>query len=145
MVNRCALIVLYDGDGSMLLQKRSMGAKRIPGYWGFFGGGIRDGESPLAAVVREAREEIGYDLRDPELFFEQPFYLNSQQQTVVDGTEEGYMWAFTEKYFGRKENLVLGEGASLAWVRPVDAGSLKMLRHDFRVIEALDLYIQGPS
>jgi 8-oxo-dGTP pyrophosphatase MutT (NUDIX family) len=40
------------------MQRRDANAPRLPGYLGFFGGGVEPGESPEDALVREVREEL---------------------------------------------------------------------------------------
>ncbi len=42
------------------LQKRSKDAKRLPDFFGFFGGGIERGENPEEALRREMKEEINF-------------------------------------------------------------------------------------
>jgi 8-oxo-dGTP pyrophosphatase MutT (NUDIX family) len=56
---RYAIFVLRDRQGRILLQKRDKKAPRNPGKWGFFGGNIREDETPPEALRREAREELG--------------------------------------------------------------------------------------
>ena len=73
----CSNIILYDKDYNFLLQKRTVNAYIMPGYWGFFGGGIDDNEDPLMTVIREAKEELSYNLKKPSLFFEQDIKLNN--------------------------------------------------------------------
>jgi putative (di)nucleoside polyphosphate hydrolase len=51
--NVAALIV--DADGKLLVCERS----NVPGAWQFPQGGVDEGESPSAALVREVREEVG--------------------------------------------------------------------------------------
>ena len=46
-------------DDKVLIVKRSHYEKNHPGKWGFPGGGIDHGETPLEAVIRECEEEIG--------------------------------------------------------------------------------------
>ncbi len=46
----------------VFLQKRATDAKRLPGYFGFWGGGIESGETPEEALQREMREELGLNL-----------------------------------------------------------------------------------
>lgn len=65
---RVALFVLRDKNGRVLLQHRSKTAKRIPGYWAFFGGGIEKNETPEEALKREAEEELGIKLKDFKFF-----------------------------------------------------------------------------
>lgn len=62
-------IILINADGKILLNHRE-GKPGIgsPGKWAFFGGGIEKGESPDQAIVRETKEEIGYDLVSIALF-----------------------------------------------------------------------------
>jgi 8-oxo-dGTP pyrophosphatase MutT (NUDIX family) len=42
------------------LQLRDMDAKRLPNYFGFWGGGIETGEGPVKAMLREIMEELEY-------------------------------------------------------------------------------------
>jgi 8-oxo-dGTP pyrophosphatase MutT (NUDIX family) len=58
-----ALIIFYTEDGRILLQDRRSISKAGEA-WGYFGGGIEDGETPEAAVVRETKEELSYDLKE---------------------------------------------------------------------------------
>lgn len=46
-------------DNKVLIVKRSLRENNHPGMWGFPGGGIDEGETPLEAVIRECEEEIG--------------------------------------------------------------------------------------
>ncbi len=45
---------------SVFLQKRSKDAKRLPDFFGFFGGGAENGENPEEALKREMMEEISF-------------------------------------------------------------------------------------
>lgn len=57
-----ALIVFYKDDKILLQDRRDIPKARAE--WGFFGGGIKAGESPDEAVVRETKEELTYDLKE---------------------------------------------------------------------------------
>ena len=51
---------VFNRAGDIYLQKRSAGKDIFPGYWDTaVGGHIADGETPEAALRREAEEEIG--------------------------------------------------------------------------------------
>ncbi len=52
----------------MYLQKRTADAKRNPGCWGMFGGGVEKGETPEAAMQREIAEELEYKPLKPIYF-----------------------------------------------------------------------------
>lgn len=55
--NSVAFIMYYDGD-KILWIKRSK-----DGTWGFPGGHVEKGESPMEAAIRESREEVKYSPR----------------------------------------------------------------------------------
>ena len=57
----CVVFVI-ERDGQMLLLKRSQAKDHAPGEWETGSGGVLSGEAPLAAVIREAREETGLDV-----------------------------------------------------------------------------------
>ena len=63
-------ILLFDDNKKILLQHRDNKAKVCPLFWAFFGGGIEKGEKPKEAAVREAKEELDYDLKNPALMLE---------------------------------------------------------------------------
>jgi mutator protein MutT len=50
-------------DGRWLMVRRSMQVSRAPGAIGFPGGEIEPGETQKQAVIREAKEEIGIDVK----------------------------------------------------------------------------------
>lgn len=63
--NRASAVILKD-EKVLLIER----VKPSESYYVFPGGGIEEGESPEAAVVREVKEETNLDAKDPrELFF----------------------------------------------------------------------------
>lgn len=52
-----SLILLVDGDGSLLMQHRDAHAMLGPNQWGLPGGQVEPGETPIAAAHRELLEE----------------------------------------------------------------------------------------
>jgi len=58
-----ALIIFYDDKKRILLQDRR-GISKVGEEWGFFGGEIKEGETPEQAVVRETKEELSFDLKE---------------------------------------------------------------------------------
>jgi 8-oxo-dGTP pyrophosphatase MutT (NUDIX family) len=64
----CSLII-DDGQGKILLQLRDNNNKLpYPDCWGTFGGGVKEGETPEQAIIRELKEELDYDLVNQEYF-----------------------------------------------------------------------------
>jgi 8-oxo-dGTP pyrophosphatase MutT (NUDIX family) len=129
-----ALIILYDEQKRLLLQHRTWDAERLPGYWAFFGGGIKDGETPLEAVCRETLEELRYKLKTPRLALEQDFEL---------GTIEGHMWVYVDKFEGDKSVLELREGQGLGWYSSEETKELRMIEHDRIVVAKIGEYVKN--
>ncbi|MCR4327947.1 MAG: NUDIX domain-containing protein [Patescibacteria group bacterium] len=62
--NRKALIVPINSKHQIFIQDRR-GYKKPD--WGYFGGEIEKGETPLQAIIRETKEELQIDVRADEL------------------------------------------------------------------------------
>lgn len=127
MRREVAVILLYDKEKRILLQHRSDDAKKLPGYWTFFGGGIKSGETPLEAVKREAQEELEYSLHNPRHVLTQEF-----QGKDNHGTKDVFM----EKYDSSQE-LILREGKAMGWKTIKETKKLKMVAHDKDVLEQI--------
>jgi len=100
MARNISVIILYDKNKKILLQHRAEDAKRLPGYWAFFGGGIEKSETPEQAVRREALEELNYPLDNPKLIMKQIFFYKN---------EKNEKYVFMEEYDPSKK-IILGEG-----------------------------------
>jgi 8-oxo-dGTP pyrophosphatase MutT (NUDIX family) len=59
---------LVNGVPAFFLQKRSKDAKRAPGVFGMFGGGIDEGETSEQGLMREVQEELTYIPVNPVYF-----------------------------------------------------------------------------
>ena len=60
---RASIILFYDKKGNILFQDRRKISKHGEEY-GFFGGGIEEGETPAQALIREIKEELDIELND---------------------------------------------------------------------------------
>ena len=70
-----ALIIFYDEQKRILLQDRR-GISRLGEEWGFFGGEIKEDETPEQAVIRETKEELGFDLKEYKYVGEYSYKIN---------------------------------------------------------------------
>jgi 8-oxo-dGTP diphosphatase len=61
LVVACALV---DADGRVLIAQRPEG-KTLAGLWEFPGGKLDAGERPEPALIRELREELGIEVKEP--------------------------------------------------------------------------------
>ncbi len=58
---------IENENGEFLIQKRSLTKKVFPGNWSITGGAVDSGETPLEAVKRECKEELGVDVNEENL------------------------------------------------------------------------------
>ncbi len=55
------------GEGRYVVQQRSLKARYYAGKWDMTGGGVRAGESPKEAAIRELSEELGIKVQPDNL------------------------------------------------------------------------------
>ena len=67
LLHRTVHIYIANSKKEILLQKRAATKVQEPGMWTCHGGHISAGETPLTAVCRETKEEIGLDIKPEEL------------------------------------------------------------------------------
>lgn len=63
-----AIAILTQGDRVLMQLRDDVPNIIYPGFWGFFGGHLEAGETPLEAVQREVSEEISYTIPTATLF-----------------------------------------------------------------------------
>ena len=87
LLHRSTHLLVFDGSGRVLLQKRSMRKDRFPGRWdSSVSGHVDSGEHYDECVVREAMEEIGIDLAGtPDRLFK----INA-----CDQTDQEFTWVY---------------------------------------------------
>lgn len=62
-----SIIIMKMADGQYIMQQRSLKAKYSPGEWDVTGGGVLSGETSAEAAVREAKEELGVEVKQESL------------------------------------------------------------------------------
>lgn len=84
LMHRAAHILVFNSQGQVFLQKRSMKKDRQPGVWDSSASGhLNCGEDYDACAVRELREEIGLHLpRAPERLFRLPASIETDHEHV---------------------------------------------------------------
>ncbi len=70
LIHRVVHVLVFNKEGGLLLQKRSMNKDVAPGKWDTsVGGHINPGETPDEAVRREMEEELGITVCEPEFLY----------------------------------------------------------------------------
>ncbi len=128
---RLVVAALVQRDGRFLLCRRPPGA-HLAGLWEFPGGGVEEGESPPAALVRELREELGVaaEVREP-LTFEYHEYPDRSvlilfYRVEVSGEPVG------------------AEGQEVGWFRLAELAGLPVPPADGRVVALLTRTAASP-
>jgi 8-oxo-dGTP diphosphatase len=124
-LRKAAGLLLIRADGKFLLQHRDEKARRFPLYWGFFGGGINNSETPEQAMIRETKEELGINVVDYQLALEQNF--------SDDFDPQGKKWIFTAP-FEKQTPITLNEGQGMDWFLTEDLENLMIIPHDKKAI-----------
>lgn len=64
------IILINSRKEIFLLHREDKPNIDVPNKWSFVGGALEEGESPEEGIIRETKEEIGYDVKDISLFKE---------------------------------------------------------------------------
>ncbi len=86
LMHRAVHILVFNPEGELFLQKRSMLKDENPGQWDTScAGHVDSGESYLDCAVRELEEELGVvtDVPLEQLFHVQPSVLNGMEHSPV--------------------------------------------------------------
>lgn len=121
-----ALLLPITENDELLIQDRR-GHKPPP--WGFFGGSIEEGETPIEAVIRETKEELDVDIVIDDIEYQGEF----------PGSErDGFMYVnhvFTWKFDGDLKNLNLLEGKDMKLLTFNEAKELISMKPDKHIIQ----------
>jgi 8-oxo-dGTP diphosphatase len=125
-----SLLILYNSDKQIYLQHRSDYKKRWAGYWGTFGGSIEEGETVNQALIREIREELNYQIKNPVLI---------HVQELV--TEKKYVHV---EYYDASQQLIPSkeECKDARWVTIDEAFKLDLIPHELEVLEKVKNFLE---
>jgi 8-oxo-dGTP diphosphatase len=129
-----AVAILRDGDGRVLLCRRPTGA-RYGDRWEFPGGKLEPGESHLAALRRELREELDVDAPEATL-------LHAVETRYEDGGIFAVSFFIVESWIGEPRNLAASE---LVWVAPGELAGYDLLEGSRDVCRLLETASIGDS
>lgn len=129
---KTSILIPYKKDGDTLLvymQKRSDTAKRLPGYFGFWGGGVEEGETFESGLQREIKEEMGLDLSMESVsFFNHYEFLKSIKNIFILEVPEGW-----------EDIILIGEGDFGKWFNLDEVVDVKnMILEDKVVLNDLE-------
>jgi len=94
-----AVTIIFNEDDKALLLKRMSPQKFFSGMWGFPGGEVEAGETYEECAVREAKEEVNFDISNLK-------YV---------GTDRGFVWVYVTRTFCGNIKLDF-EHTDFAWV-----------------------------
>lgn len=135
-----SVILFYDKKGKILLQGRSGEASKSGEEWGFFGGGIDEGETPQQAIVREVKEEIGYDLKE---FVKVGCYDNQYFNPKAKVQRKLHRTIFASPSNNEIINSKVIEGDKSELFSIAEAKKLKLIPGDKKVIEMFESYFKN--
>jgi 8-oxo-dGTP diphosphatase len=120
IVATIAAIVVVERAGRVLLQLRDSAAPVLPDKWSLVGGHLEAGELPEAGARREVLEESAIDI-DGRL---EPLF----EGLLPSGTGTGLArWHVYAAATGAGDaDIVVGEGADIVFVPPVDVAGLDL-------------------
>lgn len=83
LIHRVVHVLIFNSDGDLLLQRRSMNKDIAPGRWDTsVGGHINPGEDPLTAALREMEEELGVSCSGLEFLYTYLFTNHRESELV---------------------------------------------------------------
>jgi len=126
-----AVAIILNEANQVLLQKKDSSYSWFPGKWCLPGGEIEGDESPEDCIRRELCEEIGENLQDISLLGTNDFMDRSVNMNLRMGTQ----WVFIARSNKKIKDLVINEGAGIAYFSKEEIDQIPLVGHDFRVIK----------
>lgn len=119
--------VMLDGRGRVLLAQRPPG-KHLAGLWEFPGGKREPGETPVDALVRELREELGVEAEVDQPLIRVP-WNDGQRRLLLDAR-------LVRRWQGEPASL---DGQALRWCEPASVELELLAPADRHILRAVQL------
>jgi mutator protein MutT len=120
----CAVI---EREGLVLVAQRPP-HKLLPLKWEFPGGKVEPGEEPIAAIVREIREELGCEIRVTRVL---PPFIHDYKTVVIE------MIPFVCSLAPGTSEPHPHEHVTVAWVSPTELRGYDLAAADWPVVASL--------
>jgi mutator protein MutT len=89
-------VLILNGKGEVLLNKRTMNVRNAKGKWEAIGGGVDFGETREAAIKREVKEELGVEIKILKEF-------QTVDQILTDEKQHWISTCYIAEIKGKKE------------------------------------------
>ncbi|MDC0506107.1 NUDIX hydrolase [Candidatus Gracilibacteria bacterium] len=130
---QASLIIFYNSKCEILLQERGSYSK-FGEEWALFGGGIESGETPLGALVREAKEELDLDMTMLDYQYLGEHICEYPERTA----HRNIFIIHTDR---RCEDFTILEGSGCKYFTISDARALKMIGDMNQTLDIIEHHI----
>lgn len=116
-MKKIAAIIFENDRGDLLLYKRdNKPGIPFPLHWDLIGGHIEEGETPEEALVREVKEELGYDLKEYAFF--------RKYECLAGDAYPNIKYIYTGKINIPPDEITLYEGDHARYFSPAETQTL---------------------
>lgn len=131
LLHREIHVWIYNQEGEVLFQKRSLNKDTFPGLLdASVGGHVEQGESYQDAAIKETKEETGIKIDNGKLIFIKKIRKNNRLDKKTGSINNVFWGIYVYQYNGNVKNLILEKGKAISlefW--PIDK-ILKLSKND---------------